>query len=336
MDPANEAATVRHATKDLPQRHRVSSSRERLSDFLIEIELKPDHPVADFDSMIVARSLRDLQLLKVTFTAAQIVRRTGGGECSGYFLMHVNLSGRVAVSSMGRQLTLQEGEAVLLDGAQPFTIHRQEAGSSYVVRISRGRMAQLVFLAETIVMRRLSSATGSSRLFTACLDAVLLHADRASALVRQLTYKHITDLLAVLLRPGEARAAGVDSPGLAADEDRGLSGMRFQTAKAYIVERAQDQISIREVADHLGITERHLQRLFERNGTTFTAFLNEVRLGRAHAMLCDRDSDKLQIRSICFKTGFRDVSHFNRVFRARYGCTPAEVRKTRCGGTPTL
>jgi AraC-like DNA-binding protein len=83
------------------------------------------------------------------------------------------------------------------------------------------------------------------------------------------------------------------------------------------------------VADHLGITERHLQRQFENQGTTFTAFLNDIRLAQAHAMLCDPDSDRLRIRSICFKTGFRDVSHFNRVFRARYGCTPAEVRKAR-------
>ena len=55
-------------------------------------------------------------------------------------------------------------------------------------------------------------------------------------------------------------------------------------------------------------------------------------VARAHAMLCDRGNDRLRIRLICFQIGFRDVSHFNRVFRARYGCTPAEVRKTRGGG----
>jgi AraC-like DNA-binding protein len=241
----------------------------------------------------------------------------------------------VAVSSMGRQLTLNEGDAVLLDGAHPFTIHRHDIGSSYLVRIPRGRMAQLVFLAETIVMRKLPNAAGSSRLFTTYLDAVLLHADRATPLVRQITYRHVSDLLSILLDPSDSAATELAEPdGIVLDEISGLSAVRFQAARAYIVEHARDQISIRQVADHLGITERHLQRQFESHGTTFTAFLNDIRLARAHAMLCDRASDRFRIRSICFQTGFRDVSHFNRVFRARYGCTPAEVRKTR-GGNPS-
>jgi AraC-like DNA-binding protein len=329
---AEEAATIRYVTDDLPQRDRISAWSEHISNLLMAIELKADYPPSQFESVIVARSLHDLQLLKLTFTAAQIVRRASNGEDSDYFLVHVNLSGVVAVSSMGRQLTLNEGDAVLLDGAHPFTIHRHDIGSSYLVRIPRGRMAQLVFLAETIVMRKLPNAAGSSRLFTTYLDAVLLHADRATPLVRQITYRHVSDLLSILLDPSDGAATELAEPdGIVLDEISGLSAVRFQAARAYIVEHARDQISIRQVADHLGITERHLQRQFENHGTTFTAFLNDIRLARAHAMLCDRASDRLKIRSICFQTGFRDVSHFNRVFRARYRCTPAEVRKSRGG-----
>jgi AraC-like DNA-binding protein len=142
-------------------------------------------------------------------------------------------------------------------------------------------------------------------------------------------------LLALLLDPSDATAAEMADPtSVAADADHGQPGVRFRAAKSYIVEHAHDQISIRQVADHLGITERHLQRQFENRGTTFTAFLNDIRLARSHAMLCDPHSDKFKIRSICFKTGFRDVSHFNRVFRARYGCTPAEVRRARGADVP--
>jgi hypothetical protein len=149
---ANDAATIRYRTDNLPLRDRVSAWREYLSHFLIEIELKPDHPASDFDSVIVTRSVHDLQLLKMTFTAAQIIRKPSHGEGSDYFVLHVNFSGVVAVSSMSRQLTLNEGDAVLLDGARAFSIHRQGIGSSYIVRIPRRRMAQLVFLAETAVM----------------------------------------------------------------------------------------------------------------------------------------------------------------------------------------
>jgi AraC-like DNA-binding protein len=328
-DFADQAATVRYVTDDLPQCNRVARWREHISNCLVEMEFEPDHPSSGFDGVIVARSLHDLQLLKMTFTAAQLVRRSGDDAGSDCFLLHINAGGTVVVSSAERVLVLNEGQAVLLDGAQPFRIHRQGVGSSYVVRIPRLRMVRLVFLAETIVMRRLSGASGASTLFTACMDTILLHADRSSPPVRQLTYRHFTDLLTILFDPDETHMAEMAERGALSDERRGMPDVRLRSAKAYIIAHAHEQIFIGQVADHLGVTERHLQRQFGNHGTTFTALLNDVRLARAHAMLCDQYSDKLRIRSICFKTGFRDVSHFNRAFRARYGCTPAAVRKTR-------
>lgn len=116
---ANDAATFRYRTDDLPLLDWVSAWREYLSHFLIEIELKPDHPRRTSTACDRHRSLHDLQLLKMTFTAAQIIRKASHGEGSDYFVLHVNFSGVVAVSSMGRQLTLNEGDAVLLDGARP-------------------------------------------------------------------------------------------------------------------------------------------------------------------------------------------------------------------------
>jgi AraC-like DNA-binding protein len=333
-DVLDDAATIRCASADLAQRRRVSACREHLSGFLIEVELEPEGPPSRFDSVILMRPFHDLQLLKMMFTAARIVRVANDEKSASYFLMHINFDGVVAVSSMGRQLTLNKGEAVLLDAAHPFTIHRQRKGSSYVVRIPRERVAQLACLTETIVMTRLRNA-GSLSLFTTYLDAILLHADRATPEIRQRSYRHVTDLLAILLDPGNVTETGpAKSVAVASDRNRGISDVRLEAAKSYVIEHAPDQISIAQVAEHLGITERHLRRLFGSQGMTFTVFLKEVRLARAYAMLCDRDSDRLRIRSICFAAGFQDISHFNRVFRARYGCTPAEVRLSGRGDTP--
>jgi hypothetical protein len=46
---AHDAATIRYLTDDLPLQDRVSAWREYLSNFLIEIELKPDHPASGRD-----------------------------------------------------------------------------------------------------------------------------------------------------------------------------------------------------------------------------------------------------------------------------------------------
>jgi AraC-like DNA-binding protein len=140
----------------------------------------------------------------------------------------------------------------------------------------------------------------------------------------------VTDLLALLLNSGDVpETEPAKSVAVVSDWTPGISDVHLQAAKSYIIERAHDQISLGQVAKHLGIPERRLQRLFGSRAITFTTFLKDVRLARVYDMLCDPDSDGQRIRSICFAAGFRDISHFNRLFRARYGCTPAEVRASR-------
>jgi AraC-like DNA-binding protein len=48
-------------------------------------------------------------------------------------------------------------------------------------------------------------------------------------------------------------------------------------------------------------------------------------------MLSDRPCLDLAIIDIAFASGFRDVSHFNRVFRRRFGETPSGVRPAAIG-----
>jgi AraC-like DNA-binding protein len=43
-------------------------------------------------------------------------------------------------------------------------------------------------------------------------------------------------------------------------------------------------------------------------------------------MLNDRRCLHFAIIDIAFAAGFGDVSHFNRVFRRRFGATPSDVR----------
>lgn len=74
------------------------------------------------------------------------------------------------------------------------------------------------------------------------------------------------------------------------------------------------------------VTPRYVQLLFEDAGTTFTAYARDERLNHAHRMLCDARYSRWTISAIAYRAGFGDLSHFNHVFRRRYGATPSEVR----------
>jgi AraC-like DNA-binding protein len=60
---------------------------------------------------------------------------------------------------------------------------------------------------------------------------------------------------------------------------------------------------------------------------TFTEYLNGVRISKAVELLKTRHD--LKVIDICFMTGYNNVNHFNRIFRAETGCTPMQVRKNK-------
>jgi AraC-like DNA-binding protein len=73
----------------------------------------------------------------------------------------------------------------------------------------------------------------------------------------------------------------------------------------------------------------NLQRLIETTGTSFTERVNELRLQRAFALLSEAHGKRRRISDIALEAGFSDLSHFNRLFRSRFGDTPSGVRGSR-------
>ena len=59
--------------------------------------------------------------------------------------------------------------------------------------------------------------------------------------------------------------------------------------------------------------------------TSFTEHVNELRLKRAFMLLKAEREGHACISDIGLQAGFSDISHFNWVFRARFGDTPSGV-----------
>jgi AraC family transcriptional regulator of adaptative response / DNA-3-methyladenine glycosylase II len=82
--------------------------------------------------------------------------------------------------------------------------------------------------------------------------------------------------------------------------------------------------SLDHLASRLGITDRHLRRLFEEHvGAPPIAILQTRRLHLARTLLRDTS---LSIADVAFGAGFESVRRFNDAMRKAYGCTPSELR----------
>lgn len=84
-------------------------------------------------------------------------------------------------------------------------------------------------------------------------------------------------------------------------------------------------ITMADVAEEVGITEKYLYKLFRRElGTTPMEYLNQCRVSRAEMLLT---STTLSIAEIARECGFEDPSYFSRFYCRQRGHSPTEYRK---------
>jgi len=99
----------------------------------------------------------------------------------------------------------------------------------------------------------------------------------------------------------------------------------IESAKAYITDHFQENISLADVADHCHVSPFHFSRLFKKL-TTWSPhqFLLQVRLKHSELLL---KSTALSVADIAYSSGFNSVEHFTYAFRSRYQHAPANFRK---------
>ncbi len=96
-------------------------------------------------------------------------------------------------------------------------------------------------------------------------------------------------------------------------------------AYGYIVTHFKDDhITLEDISKHLNMSSATFCRYFKKHfHKTFTAFLNEVRIGHACKLLQDTEQN---VAEIAYGSGYRQLTHFNRQFKRLMGRTPKQYR----------
>jgi AraC-like DNA-binding protein len=93
----------------------------------------------------------------------------------------------------------------------------------------------------------------------------------------------------------------------------------------FVAENYKREIKLKEVADMVNMAENSFSRFFsQQTRKSFSTFLNEFRLGHASKMLIESEKSVI---TICYESGFKNVSNFNRMFKNVYGISPLQYRK---------
>jgi len=104
-------------------------------------------------------------------------------------------------------------------------------------------------------------------------------------------------------------------------------------AAALARQRAPEGVTVKELAQQIGMSPEHLVRLFRRDrGTTPGAMLRAERIAYALRLLAQTG---LTVTEIAARAGFANSHHFARVMRKATGRTATEWRHRSWAGDPT-
>nr|WP_316639415.1 AlkA N-terminal domain-containing protein [uncultured Roseateles sp.] len=106
-----------------------------------------------------------------------------------------------------------------------------------------------------------------------------------------------------------------------------------QQAAAWLDGQAQAEASVEDLATHLGITSRHLRRIFAaEHGVTPLQYLQTRRLLLAKQLLTDT---ALPVTQVALQAGFASLRRFNAAFVEHYRLQPTALRREgKATGTP--
>ena len=288
-------------------------------DHLLEFEI--DSPARDtFEAQLLQSQLAFCSL-SIAEAPVQRVERTsaiiGKSLFDDYRLLYVRWGGG-DLRQFGRQIEFVAGDCVLVDSTEPYGLHFTVPTSCSTLAMPRGWLHSWMRSPQIPSAQRLDGRTSWGGALAAAMRGITEHASGELALPAAV----VADQLAALL---VMASSGVAAP-------RSWDRSRLDRMNDTLIERCHEiDLDPASVAAEHDISKRYLHRIYARAGTTFGEALMTIRLERACRMLRDPGFRDLPVGEIAAQCGFSEPSHFARRYRARFGASPTEARRSRSG-----
>ena len=158
-------------------------------------------------------------------------------------------------------------------------------------------------------------------------DAIKIEGETLSAIQKlfidmpkQTDVQRLTTLLNMLEVIGKSEETTV----IGYSKQQHKSAVKMREIHRFILNHYQQNISLDDVANHMGMNRSSLCVFFKRiQGKSLFTYLNEFRIGSSCLMLRETNAS---IAEVCHAVGFNDVPYYNRLFKRMKGMTPNAYR----------
>ena len=307
-------------TAGLNARTKLAYWNDRASESLLPLVCD----IADvntFHGSIVRAGIGDQYLAEV-YADAQFVKHTRSHVSrmrDEIVHLHMPLEGECLERQHGREVRLQAGQFVLLDGTRPFETVIKGPSRVLVLGIPTRRVRFHLPCAEECFAIR-PPVRASASLFSQFLGDYWAEYQRGlSEVMAERVLVPILDLMA-------AAYAGLEP--LAVDSE-GMVLARRRKILNYIEAHIGDvELTVNSIASSCGITPRYVHKIFADREETVGRYILRRRLEACARALVSESQRHHSILRIAFDWGFNSQTHFGRVFRAKFGVAPGEYRRS--------
>jgi AraC-like DNA-binding protein len=311
--------TVSFSTATVDQRSQLSYWREVVCATFVQLGVERlQRPAVGFRGEVTAQSLGGLRVATVVsephavFRSAEMIRWSPEDD----FLVNLAIRGRAVVAQDGREAVLRPGDFTVYDSARPYRIHCPDPFRLLVLKIPRGLFASHCQLPPGATAAAVQGDRGVGALFSSLLRSLPAHTPGLPPEVVGQVGVNVLELLGTVLSD------------LASDVRPALPReAQLLRARRYITDHLSDPgLSPATAAEALGLSVRYLHLLFQTESTSPFRWILERRLELAARLLADPRQASRSITNIAFAVGFKDASHFTRVFKHRYAVGPRDYR----------
>ncbi|MEO7337777.1 MAG: helix-turn-helix domain-containing protein [Caldimonas sp.] len=289
----------------------------------VQLECEAAAGASTIEGNIGADQLSTLQLSRVTATP-QVVRRTPAKishATEDYFLVSIQTRGEGVVMQDGRVARLARGDFALYDSTRPYELRFESPFQQFVLRLPGPTLRTVLRDTESLTASTVSGQRGAGHLMigmieTLAADIGTLAPESAAAVAESVTQILIAGLSAL--------------PAARKREVSHLTGFHREQIKACARSRLRDPaLTVASIAAQLRCSASTLHRAWVGEAGTIAGWIWAQRLDAARRDLCDPNLEARGISEIAYAWGFNDAAHFSRAFRARFACSPRELRGAR-------
>lgn len=278
------------------------------------IDCEPDQDAQFFGQASLADLGQGLQIGDGV-SRAQVLTRSPRQIARGDDRLFITLagSGRSLVKQDGREAVLTPGDFTLTDRTRYYQFTGVGEFSQTLLMVPRDLLLRRVGSVERFTSVRIDGQKSLGGLLSPMLRNFPARLSAIPADLHARIAENILDLIATALLAEH-------------EEAQSSAQMTYVRVKFWIETHLAEELSAERIAAACGVSVRHLNRLFARDDTSLMQHVWERRLDRCRIALVDPRMAHRAISEIALAAGFRDLSHFSRAYRTRYGRSPRTER----------